>query len=281
MSSKRSSSILEDSVDSQSDKQDNKEAMPPPNKKMLTVHPLMASIRSIHDEFSQVPNNPIWLTIAFFMGVEECERIFPHIPELKGIERLTDARAASKSARRAIKYNSEAMRKCTYYVEQKYMDKLFPSGIEGFLSALEGYDDWKAEQKRIQEAFAGKDSLYSTTSHYSKLAVSPDENELWFEWGADKSGFRSEEGFNEFCALAGVDPSQPIRQIEIFFGGSSHTRYHWISHDRKVTFTSSNLGSYCHYFGCTGLRSRSKFLLEWFEENGSHDEICWNGRSFI
>jgi len=42
-----------------------------------------------------------------------------------------------------------------------------------------------------------------------------------------------------------------------------------------------NEEAYVHYFGCSGLRSRAKWLAAWFKENGEWGEICNGGRDFI
>jgi len=144
--------------------------------------------------------------------------------------------------------------------------------------------------ERIENALLGKEHLYSTKSPMSMLSVAQDHSVMWFEWGADKCGFDSSEKFDEFCALAGVDPTQAINSIDFNYcheAPNLEARIRdktWVSHDRKVTFTAScdpRGGGYCHYFGCTGVRPRCKFLFEWFKKNGTYAEYCWNGRSFI
>jgi len=150
---------------------------------------------------------------------------------------------------------------------------------------------WPAEYlDRIEQALRGKAHLYSKEDPRILLAVAQDQSELWFEWGADKCGFDSAAKFEEFCAVAGVDPVQAFHRMEFNY---SHRAPNvealskgmvWVSHDRKVTFTAyrdPRRGGYCHYFGCTGIRPRSKFLFEWFKENGSYAGYCWNGRSFV
>lgn len=143
---------------------------------------------------------------------------------------------------------------------------------------------------RVESALHSKNHLYSAKDPMSMLVVEQDDSDMWFEWGADKCGFGSSKKFAEFCALAGVDPTQPIYRIEFEYSHrepnleATFRRKTWVSYDRKVTFTTSSdprRGGYCHYFGCTGVRPRCKFLFEWFKENGSYDEYCWNGRSFI
>ena len=332
-----------------------KDGEEPDAKKNCTEHPLMRGVRSIPDEFAGVPKDPIWLAIACFMQEEERNRVFPNIPELKGMERLAEAQVASLNARKSISRvkNGDSLSRDCYFVKPGSMALLFPAGMESFLNDVNGPDTKpkkptdrselpreeddsfppeaaEASRKireqiyknqcqtyknqcqiyklqceiyeiklqlwpikyldRIENALLGKEHLYSKEDPRNMLAVAQDKSEMWFEWGADKCGFDSTEKFDEFCAMAGVDPTQAFHRIEFNY---SHRAPNveavsrgivWVSHDRKVTFTASSdprRGGYCHYFGCTGIRPRSKFLFEWFKENGSGTEYCWNGRSFI
>lgn len=311
-----------------------------------TTKTMVNIVGSIKDEFQDVPNNPIWLNIAMMLDDDERERIFPNIPELKGIERLAEAMVES---RRVIEYIDRKVQLCKgyFFFEHNNMEKLFPGGIKKLVEDLndrskatrpEDYvplpletiteDDspiWvvlKTEMNRrtsminqknrmilernynyfdhffrdrLEQAMEEKDqSLYDIKQpirhldYKTKNGKHTKEN-LWFNWGADKAGFGSKEKFIEFCTLAGIkDPSNPIVDLprsyvsEYFEDVRS---YIWISDDRKVLIQSScdayRSGGYCHYFGCTGLRSRGKFLFEWFKENGKCGGYCWNGRNFI
>lgn len=270
---------------------------------------LMRSVGSIPHEFGNVPNVPVWLTIARFMEDKERQRIFPNIPELKGVERLAEAQVASLHTREYIQrvVGRDVQKRLLYFVEEKNRASLFPDGLESFLTHVRDladkpnpnlklpphlddpewyrlYNQKYVFPKVIKDAFRGKESLISTREPVAMLDVSQEESELWFNWGANMCGFVSKGKFEEFCALAGIDPRQRIHCIEFTFEGHLRERNAWVSHDRKVTFTTMDdprRSGGCHYFGCTGIRSRSKFLFEWFKENGEYAEYCWNGRDFI
>lgn len=302
----------------------------PDAKRSCVVHPLMRGVQSITDEFAGVPENPIWLKIACFMEQEERTRVFPRIPELKGIERLAEAQVSSLNSRRAIPCRRSPHR-ARYFVKNGDLPLLFPDDMKKFLEEVnspnhpdrpkkptlempgEEEKDWSPAERetlrglrektyeylckvyefeclkwplefadRIEKALAGKEDLYSKESPMRFLDIADDDKELWFEWGADNASLDSTEDFHEFCAMAGVDPKQYY--VEIVFNYCheapnvraefNHNLY--MSYDRKVTFSTS-----FGYFGCTGIRPRSKRLFEWFKENGMYDEYCWNGRSFI
>lgn len=268
---------------------------------------LMRGVGSIPGEFGNVPNVPVWLTIARFMEDEERQRIFPKIPELKGVERLAEAQEASSQTRRYIRYVGSVKERFLYFVEERNKASLFPDGLGSFVTNIRDaankpnpnlklppdmdspewyrtYNQIYLFPEAVKDAFRGKESLFSTRQPVAMLDVSQEESELWFNWGADKCGFGSTEKFEEFCALAGIDPNQRIHCMEITYEDRLREHYAWVSYDRKVTFTSMRdprRSGRCHYFGCTGIRSRSKFLFEWFMDNGVYESYCWNGRDFI
>ena len=124
---------------------------------------------------------------------------------------------------------------------------------------------------------------------YNFLRLSDDDsNEMWFDWGADKCGFHSPSRFEKFCHLAGVVPTTYVAVPCSYETANPYVCYHWISEDKKVTFTCSsnplhNEDGYVHYFGCTGVRSRTRCLMDWVrdKENCVWEGLCWNGRDFI
>lgn len=131
--------------------------------------------------------------------------------------------------------------------------------------------------KRIRKKARNK---YNNT--YKRLKFSDDLNELWFEWGVDQSGFHTAADFLKFCDIAGVDMTKFKPQPVDRFGHSANT---YVSKDKKVSFrcggdpTNPGLDGNIGYFGLTGVRDRSRLLLQFFMEHGRGDfEV--NDRSY-
>ena len=101
-------------------------------------------IGKIENEFRGVPNSPIWLHIATFLEEDERHRIFPNIPELKGIERLADAIVDSQKVMKYIKLHDDGETAFGYYFFHRYnVSKLFPEGFGQFL------DDFHDRKKAV------------------------------------------------------------------------------------------------------------------------------------
>lgn len=142
--------------------------------------------------------------------------------------------------------------------------------VMGYISMLCG-DEFRSDEGVI------------TLNPISQLDTTDPNDKLWYSWGADKAGFKSKEQFEEFCKYAGVIPSSAIEWSR----WRNTQTCHFLSEDKKLIFTCSSNPTrdinegYVHYFGMTGTRARVKWLANWFQDNGTWDEICYGGRDFI
>lgn len=205
--------------------------------------------------------------------------------EYQSVYHLVDAERVSKNLVRS--FDSKRSRKKIFgprILVHRGEDLiiLFPEGVNTFVkSIVPNYEtfkekEWKDVMVLFERAWTGKESLYSILGYRNAtqlLNVSKDDaTELWHQWEVSSDWrFAYPDRFKEFCQFAGMkgEPSHVVDLSDRYDQSNSKV---WLSHDRKVILTLTEkvyAVDSCSYFMCvlvcTGVRSRSKFLLDWLK----------------
>jgi len=69
-----------------------------PKKPKKTKASMNKKQEKTEDEFSVVPDRPLWIRIGMFLPYDEANELFPNLPGLEGIEKIVEARQVSNNA---------------------------------------------------------------------------------------------------------------------------------------------------------------------------------------
>ena len=232
------------------------------------------------------------IEIARYMSTQECRRAFRDVmPKYKAVYELIMAERVSTAVRRSMNFalvpssiqegrenrrnKKKLFRPYVLVKDSKDLLTLFGGSFIQFIESILpnpnriGKDEWNEYGKRrLQEAWVGKESLYSIhgddgeeISSKEFLDVLDHSDELWHSWRV--KDFRcwvpklQADLHNLFCSMLSCPASVLINILKRPGSGPLVT---YISQDRKLLVTcNKSIFSPCYY--CIGVRSRSKQIL--------------------
>jgi hypothetical protein len=110
---------------------------------------------------------------------------------------------------------------------------------------------------------------------YHSISISPDQDQYWLEWGADKALIHLFASFLKELNLSELAPGVECR-----------AGIHFVNPDRTLLFTISNPDykrdyGYLHYVGVTGTEEEALKCFTLFQRMGTEQGMSFGGRNFI